>query len=454
MSQPIPDYSPEFLSENNIRFVRVVWCDNANVIRAKAIHINALSRQSQYGVGLSAAQQAVPVTVDAPVPGGGLGPVGEVWLKPDWSTLTLLPYASGHARVMGMMHHQGNPWAWCPRHFLQRMVQAAANLGLTVQAAFESEFYLLTAQDSEAATAPIPADHTLFSATASMDQHYAVINAIADALVAQNISVEQYYPESGPGQQELSIRYGPAMQAADQHIVFRETVRAVARQHGLIASFVPKLFEHSAGSGCHLHLSLWQEEQNLMFNDQPGQEGKLSDQAGAFVAGILRHLPALMAITTPIPNSYRRIQPHCWSGAFRAWGYDNREAAVRVPTSPDGPSPTQIELKTVDNAANPYLALGCVIAAGLSGLKNNLRLEAPIDIDPGLMPETERNQQGITLLPNTLKDAIAHLRQNTLLTRALGKPLAQTFLAVRQAEWEAMHDLSLEAEVKLLLERY
>ncbi|MEO0824555.1 MAG: glutamine synthetase family protein [Cyanobacteria bacterium J06635_15] len=450
MSQAIPDYSPDFLTEQGIRFVRIVWCDNANVIRAKAIHVDALNRESQNGVGLSAAQQAVPVMMDAPVPGGGLGPVGEVWLVPDWSTLAVLPYAPGHARVMGMMQHQGNPWPWCPRQFLQRMVQATAVFGLTVQAAFESEFYLLKPGEA----GPIPADNTLFSATASMDQHYAVINAIADALVAQNIAVEQYYPESGPGQQELSVRYGPAMQAADQHIAFRETVRAVARQHGLIASFVPKLFEHSAGSGCHLHLSLWRDDHNLMFNDDPGKAGQLSDQASAFVAGILRHLPALMAITTPIPNSYRRIQPHCWSGAFRTWGYDNREAAVRVPSSLNGPSPNQIELKTVDNAANPYLALGCVIAAGLDGLKHRLRLESPVNIDPGSISDVERSQRGINPLPNDLKDAIAHLRQNTLLTRALGKSLTQTFLAVRQAEWEAMHDLSLEAEVKLLLERY
>ncbi|MEM6425229.1 MAG: glutamine synthetase family protein [Cyanobacteria bacterium P01_H01_bin.119] len=451
----------EFLHANQIRFVRVGWCDNANVIRAKAIHIGALERALQsltaaptgdIGIALSTAQQAVPVTVDAPVSGGKLGPVGEVALVPDWSTLALLPYAPGQARVLGTMY-QGSPWPWCPRYFLQRMISAAAEAGITVQAAFESEFYLVYPPPSGTyAVSFTPADSTLFAATAAMDQHFEVINQIADALVAQGVAVEQYYPESGPGQQEISVRYGPAMQAADQQIVFRETVCAIARQHGLIASFVPKLFEQSAGSGCHLHLSLWQGDRNVMSNGQ-AKQGELSDLAAAFVAGLLRHLPGLMAVTTPIPNSYRRLQPHCWSGAFRAWGYNNREAAVRVPLPASG-SPSQIELKTVDNAANPYLALGCAIAAGLDGIHHQLPLASPVQVDPGTLSDSERHQRGITRLPITLHEAIAHLRQDIVLLNALGDPLAQTFLAVRQAEWEAMHELTLADELKLLLERY
>jgi glutamine synthetase len=438
------------LQESHTRFVRVVWCDNGNVIRGKAIYIDALARQLEgrgvCAVGLSAAQQAIPVVADAVAPGSGLGPVGEVWLVPDWSTVQSLPYAPGQARVMGNMVKDGQPWPWCSRQFLNRMVQRAASQGLAIKAAFEPEFYLLR-QDGERI---LPADTTPFAATLAMDQHQVVVMAIAAALSDQGVAVEQYYPESGPGQQEISVRYTDALAAADQHIIYRETVKAVAHQHELIASFVPKLFEDQAGSGCHLHLSLWQGDRNLI----PNGNGGLSAVAQSFTAGLLHHLPALMAITAPSPNSYRRLRPHCWSGAYCAWGMDNREAALRVPSNLAHPSPTHLELKTVDGAANPYLALGGAIAAGLDGIDQNYPLTDPVQQDPGALSEAERCDRGIALLPQSLATALEALEQDTVLLEALGKPLAQTYLAVRRAELAAMEGMTLEAEVELLRDRY
>ncbi|PSR17541.1 glutamine synthetase [filamentous cyanobacterium CCP3] len=438
------------LRESNTRFVRVVWCDNGNVIRGKAIHMDALARQLERGeacaVGLSAAQQAIPVVADAVAPGSGLGPVGEVWLVPDWSTIQSLPYAPGQARVIGNMVKDDQPWPWCARQFLIRMVQRATAQGLTIKGAFEPEFYLLRKEGEKI----LPADTTPFAATLAMDVHGEVIGAIAAALSDQGLGVEQYYPESGPGQQEISVRYTDALAAADQHIVYRETVKAVAQQHGLVASFVPKLFEGQAGSGCHLHLSLWQGDRNLISDGSGG----LSDTAKAFAAGLLCHLPALMAITAPSPNSYRRLRPHCWSGAYCAWGMDNREAALRVPSNFAQPSPTHLELKTVDGAANPYLALGSAIAAGLDGITQNYPLPEPVQQDPGVLSEAERRDRGIALLPQSLSAALEALEQDTVLLEALGKPLAQTHLAIRRAERVAMEGMTLEAEVELLRDRY
>jgi glutamine synthetase len=436
------------LDELRIRFVRILWCDNANIIRGKAVHRGALSDYLQHGVGISAAQQAIPVMYDAPVPGSGLGPVGEVRLLPDWDTFTPLPYAPGHARVMGDMVNNGSAWAICPRNFLKRMVAEAKREGLEVIAAFENEFYLLRQIPDRI----VPADETVFASTLSMDLHQRVIDEIAEALVEQGILVEQYYPESGPGQQEISVLYTNALGAADQQIAFRETVRAIALQHNLKASFLPKIFADKAGSGCHLHLSLWQDGQNLLPSLEA--EGELSEIARRFIAGILHHLPALMALTTPTTNSYRRIHPHYWSGAFRCWGMDNREAAVRVPSNPEEISPTHFELKTVDASANPYLALGAVIAAGLDGVRHCLELGESAAVDPGYMTEAELSAHGIDRLPTNLEQSIMQLSNDNVLLDALGTELAQAYLAVRQAEWEAMKDLEMEEEVKLLLERY
>jgi len=436
------------LDAAGVRFVRILWCDNANIIRGKAVHRGTLSEYLKHGVGISAAQQAIPVMYDAPVPGSGLGPVGEVRLVPDWDTFTPLPYAPGHARVIGDMVKDGYPWNLCPRDFLKTMVAEAQREGLEVIAAFENEFYLLR----QTPDGVVPADETVFASTLAMDLHQAVIDEIAEALVEQGMLVEQYYPESGPGQQEISVLYTHALGAADQQIAFRETVRAIALQHNLKASFLPKIFADKAGSGCHLHLSLWQDGQNLLPNLEA--DGGLSEVARRFIAGILHHLPALMALTTPSTNSYRRIRPHFWSGAFRCWGMDNREAAVRVPSNPEEISPTHFELKTVDASANPYLALGAVIAAGLDGVRHCLELGEPVAVDPGHMTESERSTRGIELLPTNLGESIEQLSNDKVLLDALGTELTQAYLAVRKAEWEVMKDLELEEEVKLLLERY
>lgn len=437
----------ETLEANKTQFVRVVWCDNANVIRAKAFHVGFLAEHETDGVSISLAQQAIPVMYDAVAPESGLGPVGEAWLQPDWSTFSLLPYAPGHARVIGNMVREGKPWSLCPRGFLQRMLTQAEAKGLQVMAAFENEFYLL--RPTEAGI--VAADDTVFAATLAMDLNRAVINDIAEALIEQGIPVERYYPESGPGQHEISIRYSEALTAADRQIAFRETVRGVALRHNLRASFLPKIFADKAGSGCHLHLSLWQHGKNLM---PAADDQGLSPTARQFVAGILHHLPALMALTTPSSNSYRRLQPHAWSGAYRCWGFDNREAAVRVPSNPQPPSPTHIELKVVDATANPYLALGAVVAAGLDGIERELDLAEPISSDPGFLSEQELQQRAIERLPTHLGEAIEHLVQDRMLLDSLGTDLARAFLSVRKAEWSAMRDLSLETETQLLLERY
>ncbi|MBD2337860.1 glutamine synthetase [Calothrix sp. FACHB-156] len=436
------------LHEAGVKFVRILWCDNANIIRGKAVHLEMLSHYFEHGVGISAGEQGIPVMYDAIAPDCGLAPVGEIRLVADWDSLTPLPYAPGHARVLGNMILDNQPWAFCPRHFLREMIAAAKREGLEVKAAFENEFYLLR-QTPEGI---VPTESTVFAATQAMDINREVIDAIADALIAQKIPVEQYYPESGPGQQEISMRYTDALRAANYQIAFRETVRAIARHHNLTASFLPKIFPEAASSGCHIHLSLWRDGENIV-PDAQGAAG-LSQTARAFIAGILHHLPALMAITTPSPNSYRRIRPHTWSGAFRCWGIDNREAAVRVPSDPEFGNPTHFEVKTVDATANPFLAIGAIIAAGLDGIQRNLELANPVTEDPGNLPIEQRTANGIDPLPTNLGEALDNLRQNNVLLNALNPQLSQAFVAVRQAEWLAMKDWDLDAEVKLLLERY
>ena len=439
------------LKDAGIKFVRILWCDNANVIRAKAAHVDYLADYIDNGVGITMAQMALPVMYDSVVAETGLGPIGEVRLMPDWSTLTFLPYAPDQAQVLSDMviSETGNVWEHCPRGFLRRQIQELEKHGLSLKVVFENEFYLLrkTAEGNL-----VPSDDTVFSATGSMNIHCELINALADALISQGLEVEGYYPESGPGQQEVNIRYTEAAQAADRQIIYRETVRGVATRHGLIASFLPKLFEDKAGSGCHLNFSLWRNAENISGDDQ--QATGISLEAGAFISGILDHLPALTAVTIPSKTSYRRIRPHFWAGAFISWGHQNREAAVRVSKNKTGSRASRFELKTVDATANPFMALGAFIAAGLDGLRRNLTLPEEVSMDPALMTEDQRKTRGIDLLPQNLSEAIAALRNDDVLQNAMGPDLARSYIAVRQNEWDNLKDLSLEEEVALLAERY
>jgi len=428
---------------SDIDFIRILWCDNANIIRAKSIYKNS-SQDSNYYVGISQAQQGIPAIYDAVTEESGLSPVGEVQLKADLSSFTPIPYSPGHGRFMGNMIKDGKVWDYCPRGFIKNMVDKAAKLGFLVKGAFENEFYLL--KKTEDGISPV--DNTPFASTYSMDVNREIIDEIVKSLILQGMEVQQYYPESGPGQQEITIKYTDAMGACDNQIVFRETVRAISGKHGLIASFLPKIFADKSGNGCHLHLSLWKEGKNIL-SDFENKYG-ISKIGSQFIAGILHHLPALMAITTPIPNSYGRIKPHHWSGAFKCWGIDNREAAIRVIREFDGEI-KNFELKTVDASSNPYLAFGAVIAAGIDGIMQEMELEKPVQEDPGNILKRDYK---INSLPSKLENAIMELKKDRIIMDAMGEKLSKAYIAVKKAELEGYQNLKPNEEVELLLEKY
>jgi glutamine synthetase len=344
------------------------------------------------------------------------------------------------------------------------MVSRAAEAGVTVRAAFEHEFYLAR----EAAGGPgldpgggpdpaarfVPADDSLCFASDGMDRAGPVVGEILEALDRQGLEPRQYYPELGPGQQELSIQHAPLPAAADRQIAVRETIRRTALRHGLLASFAPKPFPDQAGSGCHVHLSLWRDGQNLLYDAQ-GELG-LSALGRSFVAGILTHLPGLLALTCPSVNSYRRLAPNMWSSAYTCWGPDNREAAVRLASPFAGrvAASTNLEVKPVDGSANPYLALGALVAAGLDGVARRLDPGAPVLANPHDLSEDERRQRGIRRYPASLAAALAELERDRVLLDALGPELAREFLAVRRAEWEDLGNVSPEREVAAYFSRY
>jgi glutamine synthetase len=423
-----------------VRLVRVAYCDNANLIRAKAAPLDALEGVFRYGVGFTVAQQALPMTGDTVLPASGLSPVGEVWLMPDADTFTILPYSPGAAMMLGDFRTAaGDPWPHDPRACLRRAVEAAAADGFQVQAAFEPEFYLL--RPGPAGEEPV--DRTNFGMTIALDAAHEVLRDLVDTLGAMGLDVALVHPESGPGQFEISIRHAGALAAADRHVLLREGVRGVAMRRGLIASFAPKPFADAAGSGCHLHMSLWRDEKNEFYDEH--DRLRLSATAYAWIAGVLAHLPALCALTVPSVNSYARLRPHTWAGAHACYGPENREAEIRVITPRRGPASSNVELKSCDGSANPYLALAGVIAAGLDGIRRGLTPGEPVETDPAALSEEERRRRGIAAVPATLAEAADALERDSVIQEMLGAPLVRSYLAVRRGEWDAMREMGAEA---------
>jgi glutamine synthetase len=425
----------EQADEADLRLVRFLWCGNDGTVRAKATSGATLESRIQTGIGLTVAMQAMN-GLDQLQPVEGMGPVGEIRLVPDPETFRILPYAPRTgAMIVDLIGLDGEPAPQCPRSFLTRIGARLAQREARLEVSFENEFSLATPVDGGF----LPVDSSLCFSTIGMTASQDYVDALAAALEEQRIELEQYYAELGHGQQEISTRHRPAGPAVDEQIFVRETIRGVAAQHQLVASLAPKPWPEAAGNGGHVHFSLWDEagERNR-FHDASAPD-RLSAEARSFMAGVLEHLPGLCGLTAPSFNSYHRIVPQYWAGAFTCWGYDNREAPLRVPSLFRGmeEASTNVELKTADASCNPYLAIGGLIAAGLDGLERGLEPPEPVNIDPATIPEEERAQRGILRLPATQEEALEALAADDVLTDALGPALANSYLAVRCSEWAA-----------------
>ena len=418
----------------SLRLVRFLWCGNDGTVRAKASGRHGLEDRLRSGIGVTVAMQAMN-GLDQLQPVEGMGPVGEYRLVPDLGTFTVLPYAPHTgAALVDHVTLDGAPAAVCQRSFLKRAAGRLAERGVRLEVAFENEFTLAERLDGGFR----PVDGSLCFSTIGMTASQVYVDDLVAALDQQGMALEQYYAELGHGQQEITTPHAPALAAVDRQVLVRETIRGVAANHGLVASLAPKPWPQAAGNGCHVHFSLWdeQEDRNRFF-DRSAPDG-LSEEARAFVAGVLEHLPGLCGLTAPSFNSYHRIVPRSWAGAYRCWGHDNREAPVRVASSFRGleEASTNVELKAADASCNPYLAVGGLIVAGLDGLDRGLEPPEPVEVDPAAIDELDRRRRGISRLPATQEQALDALEGDELIAEALGEPLLRSYLAVRRSEWE------------------
>jgi glutamine synthetase len=420
------------------------WVDTAGINRIKTVPARRLPSAVAWGVGMSPVFDTF-LADDSIVSTDVLGsPDGDLRLYPDLDALTPLAGQPG--------------WAWAPadrltqdgeahpadsRTVLRRQVRAAAERGLEFKAAYEIEFAL--GRGDAPAGEFVPA---CLGPAYGMTRLVELSSFAADLLAAlgeQGIDVDQVHPEYAAGQFEISVGALDPVGAADRSVLVRQTVRAVAQNHGLRVSFAPSVLAGFVGNGGHVHLSAWRAGQNL----HSGGDGRygLTSEGEAFVAGILAELPALCAVSTPSPSSYLRLVPSHWAGAFAVWGHETRESALRLITGMVGQRDraANVEVKNADLAANPYLLLTSLIAAGLAGIDEQRSLPEEITGDPARFDAEEQERRGIRRLPQSLDEATDAFSGSTLLKAALGPVLFDAVVAVRRGESARVADLEPDA---------
>ncbi|MCB0212125.1 MAG: glutamine synthetase [Anaerolineae bacterium] len=419
------------LKEDGVRLVACTLVDNAGVTRVKCVPIDRLAGVGQYGVGLSYVFAVFAVDDHIAASPGYDTPSGDMRLLPDLAASVALSGAPGWAWAPVDQYDQDlNVMPICQRSLLKSMVDNAAAHGITFKMAFELEFTLFTADD-----APVH-DGPGYSPIALLPLEGFAVDVVT-ALEAQGIQVAQFHPEYSSGQVEMSLGALPPVAAADQHVLARTTIRRIAAKHGFKTSFAPLVLDGAVGNGCHLHFSAWKADKNLMTGGD-GPEG-LTPAGEALTAGVLAHLRDLVAVYAPSVLSYGRLQPDKWSGGFTCWGHENREAAIRLikGTAGSRDKAANMELKTIDHTANPYLSMAMLIASALDGLERGLTLPTPLQTNPSELSEAERAANAVYRLPADLGEAIDRLAQSDFARQAMGEAEFEAFLASRRLEWDS-----------------
>ncbi len=421
----------EELAGGGVAAIALTYVDNSGITRVKAIPPARLEATVSHGAGMSPVFDVFLLDDSITASRTSTGPVGDLCLYPDLARLVTLAAQPGWAWAPVVRRRQsGEVHPLCQRTFAKRMTALAAGVGLSAQMSFEVEWTLDAATGDEVAPAAVGPAYGMTRVIERSDY----LADLLGALNAEGVSVQQVHPEYAAGQFEVSIAANDPVGAADDQVLTRQTLRAVGINHGLRTSFSPSVVAGQVGNGGHLHLSVWQGERN-MFAGGTGPHG-ITGVGEAFAGGILRELPALLVIGCPSVASYLRLVPQHWAGVYQAWGLENREAALRLVTGPTGfeTAHANLEVKCFDLSANPYLLVGAVLAAGLAGVRDGLRLPPEVTVDPaGLSPEALVAAK-VARLPQSLPEALDHYESSAVLAEALGDALFETIAAVRRAE--------------------
>jgi glutamine synthetase len=441
------------LAEAGVAGVTISWADNNGIPRSRTVPLDALPRVGEVGVGVTTLFAVFDSADAITFAHEGLSsPSGDVRLLPVSEGIVQLAGQPALAWAPGrLVAADGSPWPYDQRSVLERQVEALAADGLTARIGYELEFGVYR-DDPDHPDTLVPAHPGPAYSPHALVSIDGFISDVLRDCAANGLELGQLHAEYGPAQVEMSLAATDPVTAADRQLLARQTLRAAAHKHGLRLSFAPLPTLDAAGNGWHIHSSLWRDGENLLVGtpDGPGPDG------AAYIAGLLRDLPAVAAVTAPSLGSLARLRPGFFAGAFTFWGVENREAPLRYVPGSDllGADHANVELKTSDASANPYLAVAVLLAAGAAGVAEGLTLPPAVQSDPGSWDEAQRDAHGIAPLPATPQEQEAALTGNARIAGVLGDDLLGAFLAVRRSDAASAEGRPVDEILAVLRWRY
>ena len=426
----------EFVKENDVKFIRLGFCDLFGFQKNISILPDELISAFENGVSFDAHS----------IKGFSDVTKSDLFLFPDPVTLTVLPWRPGPGRVVRFLCNIKNPdgsvFLHDSRYLLKRVVERSESMGYVCKIGAECEFYLFKTDENGEATG-FPLDRGGYLDISPLDKGENVRREICLSIEEMGIKPESSHHEQGPGQNEIDFKFSDAMNCADNFLTFKSVVKAIASRNGLFASFMPKPLLTEAGNGMHVNLSLEKNGHNIFKRKEDGH----SAIAESFIAGILSKIPEITLFLNPIANSYERF------GKFEApkyvsWSHQNRSQLVRIPAATG--KKVRMELRSPDPSLNPYLAFSLILAAGLDGIEKELVLSPAIDAD--LYTADETLTKPLSLLPNSLEQAIRLTKNSKFVKDVVGEDFLSKYITIKEAE--AMEFAAAEDKTIFYMERY
>lgn len=425
------EYVLRTVDEREVRFIRLWFVDVLGLLKSIAIPASELEHALEAGLGMDGSS----------LEGQARLRERDVIAHPDPTTFQLLPWRPGSlvARMFcDVTMPDGAPYPGDTRHVLRRTLAQAADLGYTFQVGPEIEFFLFGSATDGAE--PTPLDDGAYFDLTPLDVGSDFRRQTIEYLEQMGIPVKASHHEVSASQHELDLRHTDALSMADAVTTFRLCVKEVARELGMHASFMPKPLDQLAGSGMHLHLSLFSDDRNAFYDEDPAEP--LSPVGRAFLAGILAHAPELTAVTNQWVNSYKRLASGFEAPQHVGWTCQGDPALVRVPSHRPGTAEAaRIEIRSPDPGTNPYLAFALLLAAGLRGIERGYELQ----------PESTGNQNGLPRLPQDLREATAAFESSELVRETLGDHISDWYVRNKRRDWEHYHATVTEFERRQLL---
>ncbi|NLU49991.1 MAG: type I glutamate--ammonia ligase [Syntrophomonadaceae bacterium] len=431
-------------AENSVGFIRLQFTDILGVPKNVSITYDQLEKALDGDLMFDGSSIEGFVRIEE----------SDMYLKPDPNTFVIFPWTLGEegtvARMICDVYNSDNtPFEGCPRCVLKRVLRKAAGMGYTMNVGPEAEFFMFL-KDKDGRPTLETHDKAGYFDLAPVDLGENARREMVLTLQKMGFEVEASHHEVAPGQHEIDFKYEDALNTADKIVTFRSVVRMIAQKHGLHATFMPKPIYGVAGSGMHLHISLFKDGQNAFY--APDSKDQLSQTALYFIGGVLRHAKALSAVVNPTVNSFKRLVPGYEAPVYIAWSYRNRSPLIRIPARRG--IGTRMELRNPDPSCNPYLALAAILQAGLDGIENRIQPPEPVNQNIYEMDLEAREREGIESLPSTLREALRELRNDPVIREALGPHVYDRFMHAKRVEWESYRSRVHQWEIDEYLTKF